>query len=115
MRYMITFNQVEGVWEELNEAEQTRHAAQLGALIGALKANGSELVFLAPPGQAATVRMHPDGLVETLDGPARPGFEQAGGYYVVDVDSLEEAIEWARRGRFLAGSSEVRQIIDFPE
>jgi len=114
MKFMITFNHQEGVWEGLSEEERNRHAAQLGALIGALKAKGSELVFFAPADQAVTVRKQADGRVEALDGPWRPGPEQAGGYYIVEAESLEEAIEWARRGRFLTGSNEVRQIIDFP-
>ena len=38
------------------------------------------------------------------------GPEQVGGYYIIEADTLDEAVEWARRGRWLVGSNEVRQI-----
>ena len=40
--------------------------------------------------------------------------EQPGGYYIIDAESVEEAVEWAKKGRWLIGSNEVRQIITLP-
>lgn len=72
----------------------------------------ARLVFLAPPQKAATVRMLDDGRVEVTNGPYRESNEQPGGYYIIEAESMEEAVEWARKGRFMTGSNEVRQILD---
>jgi hypothetical protein len=115
MKFIIFFNHVEGVWEHLDGATRARHQQSLGKLMTDLAAEkNSKLVFFGPPSAARTVRQHPDGRQEIVDGPSRPGPEQAGGYYLIEAESMQEAMEWARRGRFLTGSNEVRQIIDFP-
>ena len=50
--------------------------------------------------------------MEIIDGPAFPGPEFLGGYYLIEAEDLEEATRWAERGRILPGSNEVRQIMD---
>ena len=116
MKFMIFFNHVEGVWEGLDEATKARHQATLGKLMTDLAAEkDAKLVFFAPPNDARTVRQLPDGRQEIVAGPSRPGPEQSGGYYLIEADSMDEAVEWARRGRFLTGSNEVRQILEFPD
>ena len=49
---------------------------------------------LQPTGTATTVRIT-DGGVVTSDGPFAETKEQLGGYYLIDVDNLDTAIEWA--------------------
>jgi hypothetical protein len=114
MKFFISFNHVEGEWEKLSDAEREGHAKTLREFAQALKREkGTDLVFFAPPQQAQTVRIDSGTPLRLLDGPALPGPEASGGYYIIEADSLDEAIEWAKRGRFLVGSNEVRQIIDF--
>lgn len=113
MKFMITFNHIDGEWDKLTAEQQQVHGGTLGELIAALKAEqNSDLTFFAPVEQAKTVRMHPDGQLAISDGPYLESSEQPGGYYIIEVDSIEEAVEWAKRGRFLVGSNEVRQIIE---
>lgn len=113
MRYMITFNHADGAREKLFEDEQEQHGRWLSELSRALKEVGSQLIFLHPHQEAKTERMHDDGQLQVTDG-LPPGVdEQPGGYYIVEVESEQEAIEWAPRGRFMLGSNEVRQIADF--
>jgi hypothetical protein len=111
---MITFNHVDGEWEKLTAAEREGHGAELKELVRAVKEEkNSKLVLLAPKQGAKTVRIHPDKRLEVIDGPYLENAEYPGGYYIIEADSIEEAVEWAKRGRFLVGSNEVRQIIDF--
>jgi hypothetical protein len=111
MQFMITFNHIDGVWDRLDEAERESHGKWLGRFVSELRAEkGSELVFLTPPENRKTVRKQESGKIEVLDGPAIGGPEQVGGYYIIEADTLDEAVEWARRGRWLVGSNEVRQI-----
>lgn len=112
MKFMITFNHVEGVWANVSDDRRRQHAGELKAFSEALAAVGSHLVFFAPVEQAKTVRLYADGKMDVHDGPFRAGHEQPGGYFIVEVASVDEAVAWARRGRFLTGSNEVRQIVE---
>ena len=70
------------------------------------------MVFFRPPEESRTVRLLADGIMEVEDGLNNKTAEQAGGYYIVDVASMDEALEWAKKGRFIVGSNEVRQLVD---
>ena len=115
MQFMITFNHLDGVWERLSADEQEGHAKWLERFVAELAAEkNSKLVFIAPPDRRKAVRKHADGKIEVTDGPAIAGPEQMGGYYIIDADSIDEAVEWAKKGRWLVGSNEVRQMFSPP-
>ena len=114
MKYMITFNHIDGAWDQLSPAEREGHGTWLKEFMESLKAEkGSKLVFLNPATKPRTVRMHADGRVEVHEGPYIESSEQPGGFYIIEADSMEEAVEWAKKGRFMVGSNEVREIVDF--
>jgi len=52
---------------------------------------------LEPTTTAVTVRKNGDGKMLVTDGPFAETKEQLAGYYILDCDSIEEAIEWARK------------------
>ena len=54
--------------------------------------------------------MHDDGSVTTEAGPFNDAAEYVGGIYVIEAPSLSEAVEWARKARFMVGANEVRQL-----
>ncbi len=63
---------------------------------------------------ATTVRVR-DGQRSVTDGPFAETKEVLGGYYLLDVDSLDDAIGWAEQcpaAEF--GSVELRPLMDFP-
>jgi hypothetical protein len=65
--------------------------------------------------QATTVRVRDDGAV-TVDGPFAETKEQLGGFYVVECDNLDDALEAARQcpgSKY--GSVEVRPVVDFTQ
>lgn len=51
---------------------------------------------LQPSGTARTLRAS-RGEVEVSDGPFTESKEQLGGYYVIDVGSVDEAVKWAQK------------------
>ena len=111
MRFMITFNHIEGEWERLSPEDREEHGKWLERFVAELEAEkGAKLVFMAPIETRKTVRKNRDGSVEVKDGPYLESAEQPGGYYEIEAESMEEAVDWARRGRWLVGSNEVRQI-----
>lgn len=56
--------------------------------------------------------MDRDGSLTRIDGPSSSASEYIGGLHVIEADSIDEALEWAERARFMIGSNEVRQIWD---
>ncbi len=83
----------------------TQELTQAGVMRG-----GSEL---KPVATATTVRVRA-GKVLTMDGPFAETKEQLGGYYLIDVADLDQAIFWAAKiPSALVGSIEIRpQAID---
>jgi hypothetical protein len=70
---------------------------------------------LQPPTEATTVRAQ-GGDVLTSDGPFAETKEWLAGYYKIEVESLDEAIEWARKVPSVAhgGSIEIRPLAPMP-
>ena len=114
MRYMMLVYSTEGP-DGLapEEAERIRaghekvigEATRKGVLIGAEP--------LAPTSTATTVR-HENGKVLVTDGPFAETKEHLAGYYIIECENLDEAIEWAAKiptacqGR--EGSIEIRPM-----
>jgi hypothetical protein len=107
--------------DEKRQAAQTQEAAQ--AEMDAYWAFGDWLKgkdwatdaaeALYGTDQATTVRVR-DGQTVTTDGPFAETREQFGGFYVVDCDNLDQAIEAAARiPGALHGSVEIRPVVDF--
>jgi hypothetical protein len=70
---------------------------------------------LLPPSTAARVS-YAEGRATVTDGPFAEAKEAVGGYWIVQVRSREEAIEWARRAPMGNGDIvEVRQIREMGE
>lgn len=115
MRFMITFRHLlDSGWDHLDEAERQRVTERHEAFQAELREEqDTGLVFFGPPDQAKTVRGRRGGDVEVIDGPYSNAAEFVGGYYIVDVESVDEAVEWAKRGRYMIGHNEVRQIVEF--
>jgi len=73
---------------------------------------------LCPPSTGARIS-YADGKPAVTDGPFAESKEVIGGYWIIQVRSREEAIEWAKRAPMSGGDViEVRQIQEmsgFPE
>lgn len=67
---------------------------------------------LMPPSTATTVRIR-DGKALTTDGPFAETKEQLAGFYILEVDNLDQAIQWAAKiPAALYGAVEIRPVID---
>jgi hypothetical protein len=89
--------------------EYNKSLQKAGVLLG--------LDGLLPPSTGARVS-YTDGKATVTDGPFAEAKEAIGGYWIIQVRSREEAIEWARRAPMANNEIiEVRQIhemSDFP-
>ncbi len=75
------------------------------------------LAALKSTASATSVRTR-DGRAITLDGPFAETKEQLAGYYILDCENLDEALDWAKRiasaCKGAEGCIEVRPVSDFP-
>lgn len=114
MRFAISMTDIEGAWDGLDAESQRQILDRHGQLKEALKAAGCyvDALHFHPRHEARTVRMLEDGSVTTAAGPFSDATEYVGGIYVIECDSMQEAVDWATRARFMVGANEVRQIWD---
>jgi hypothetical protein len=117
MQYMLLIYGDENAWDRRNDEERAQMMAAYGAFTMELRDSGAMVAgdALESPQTATTVRVKNDETL-TTDGPFAETKEQLGGYYLVEADSLDEAIEWAAKipaARY--GSVEVRPIAVFEE
>ena len=120
MKFMISFTHTTGEWADqvprwaqLSDEEKQGVAGHLKEAMDALETEqGTKMVFFDAPENARTVRMHQDGSLDVEENALLNGTEFVGGYFIIDVDSMDEALGWAKRTRWLVGANEVREIKD---
>jgi hypothetical protein len=114
MQYMLLIYDAENVWRSMPEGERNAMMGEYFAYTEELRRAGAYVAGdpLQPTSSATTVRVR-DGETLTTDGPFAETKEQLGGYYIVEADSLDEALEWARKiPSARLGSIEVRPIME---
>jgi hypothetical protein len=112
MKFLISMADVEDEFETLPEQEQERVLERHTDFQRQLGDRYVCCYGLRPSGEARTVRLRHDGRFVVTNELMAPSKEPMGGFYVIEADSFEEAVEWAKRGRFRPGPNEVRQIQD---
>ena len=113
MQYLIQIftNEAAERYEELSEAEKESVTAEYFAISAAPGVLGG--AQLQPPATATTVRVQ-DGRTMTTDGPFLETKEALGGYYLLEAEDLDAAIELAARipAARLGGAVEVRPLVE---
>lgn len=112
MRYMLLIHTDESAVPAPPPDGATAMSADYAAYNEAMRKAGVVLAGdrLQPASTAASVRVK-NGETVVLDGPYMEAKEQFGGYYMIDVPDIDQAIEWAARCPAAArGTVEVRQI-----
>ncbi len=100
-----------GAWQQLSEEAQS---AITGEYMAIMQAPGvSAGAQLQPAMTATTVRVQ-DGATLTTDGPFPETKEALGGYYLLEADDLDAAIELAAQvpAARLGGAVEVRPLVE---
>lgn len=116
MRYMVMHYQTQadedGVIPSPEQqaaiGEYMREAALSGVFLGGEGVHGSS--------KGARVEVT-DGAVRVIDGPFAEAKELIGGFAILDVSSLEEAVEHARKFALIVGTHrvDVRQVVEFAD
>lgn len=110
MEYVLLIHATDA-YDTLSEEEGKKLYAEHYAFMDAAKEAGVKMPYSAEmeqPDRARLVRHVGDQLLVT-DGPFSEAKEQLGGFYVVDVPTVDEAVAWAKRIPTLPGDTiEVR-------
>ncbi|RNJ63162.1 MAG: YciI family protein [Porphyrobacter sp. IPPAS B-1204] len=112
MQFMLMINEDESAYAgaegaALLEATLAGHMKLAEDLVAAGVPFSGER--LKPAATATTLRFD-HGSVSLHDGPFAETHEELGGFYIIDVPSLDHALEWARRIPVPKGGIEVRPI-----
>jgi hypothetical protein len=113
VQYLLLIHDDESQWSTMSDDERNELYAGYGAFTNDLRDSGALVGAnqLQPTTTATTVRVR-DGETLTTDGPFAETKERLGGYYLIEVESLDEAIEWAAKiPTARTGTIEVRPVV----
>jgi hypothetical protein len=111
MKYALLVYTEPGSYESLPEDERMRVSGQYAAVSETSGIVGG--AQLQPVATATTIRVN-DGHALTTDGPFADTKEVFGGFYLLDADSLDRAIEVASQipATWMGGSVEIRPLVE---
>jgi hypothetical protein len=117
MKYMLTIFGDESGWEDVTP-EEMKAGMEPWSEYGRKITEAGVYVAgegLQPSATATTVR-NEGGQRAVTDGPFAETKEQLGGFYLLECDSLDEALEWAKQIPVQEGGSvEVRPVMDYEQ
>jgi hypothetical protein len=113
MQYALLINELPGAFEALDAQEREAVSAEYIAITSDPRVVGG--AQLAPAHTASTVRVK-EGDALVTDGPFADTKEVFGGYYLLEADDLDAAIQVAAKipAARLGGSVEIRPIVTPP-
>jgi hypothetical protein len=96
MKYLLIMHLNPEIWESLTEAEREAVMGGHGKFIETIRESGEMISTeaLGDPSASAVVRVR-DGVPVVTDGPYLETKEYLGGYYLIDCESKERALELA--------------------
>jgi hypothetical protein len=113
MQYALLIYGDESAWETLPDADRNALYQEYGRLSADLREQGKFLggEELQSVATATTVQVR-EGETLVSDGPFTETKETLGGFYLVEAESLDEAIDWASRiPTARTGTIEVRPVV----
>ena len=114
MKYMLLCYDDEAAWQRAGQAAHQAAMQEAVELCHEINAKGQYLLAspLAPVATAKSVRVR-DGKALVTDGPFAETREVLGGFYLIDVPNLDEAIAIAQRhSGARVGTVEIRPVFE---
>lgn len=116
MKYILLIYGSENATAGKSQQEAADHLGAWFKYTEDLQKSGKLLAgeALKPTPTATTVRVK-RGRTLTTDGPFAETKEQLGGFYILNAEDLDQAIEWAAKMPHMAGGGtvEVRPVMEF--
>jgi hypothetical protein len=115
MQYMLLIYNDPQTWESMPEAQRGEVYNAYGTFTAELQGSGKMVAgdALQATDTATSVRVR-DGETLTTDGPFSETKEVLGGYYMLEADNLDRALEVAARipAARMGGAIEVRPLVE---
>lgn len=114
MQYLLLIYEAEEIWENKTEAEKRTTIGGYLALNDRLRSDGQEWTGkpLLPTSTATSIRVRA-GERQITDGPFAETKEQLAGFYLLETDTLQAAIEYAALiPAAREGTIEIRPVAD---
>ena len=113
MKYVLLIYHDETTWNDQNEAEHQQIYDEYRSLIQRLQSSGKYLGGdqLQPRATASVIRVR-DGKPLVTDGPFAETREQIGGFFLIDVSNIDEAVSVAGQiPSARTGAIEIRPVV----
>jgi hypothetical protein len=112
MQFMLALIAEERSWEEITPDEVKKNLAEMGQFNAELTAAGAWVTGGGLQERATGTTVHySDGEPLITDGPFAETKEQLSGFWIIDVENLDEALAWAKKIPFTSNHVEIRPMV----
>jgi hypothetical protein len=112
MQFMLALIAEERSWEEITPEEVKKNLAEMGQFNAELTEAGAFVTAggLQERATGTTVHYSDDEPLVT-DGPFAETKEQLSGFWIIDVEGLDDALAWAKKVPLTEGHVEIRPMV----
>jgi hypothetical protein len=112
MQFMLALIAEERSWEDITPDEVKRNLAEMGQFNAELTEAGAFVTAggLQERATGTTVHYSEEAPLVT-DGPFAETKEQLSGFWLIEVDGLDEALAWAKKVPLTSGQVEIRPMV----
>ena len=116
MKYMLTIVGDPDTAPDVSPEQQEQELGRWFTFTEELEKAGAMVAGEALQGKETATTVHfGNGQPTLTDGPFAETKEQIGGFYLVDVENLDRALDWAKKIPARAGMVEVRPVREFEQ
>src|SRR4030095_7980423 len=111
-KYLILMTNDDAAWNRLTSSRQQQVIEEHAAFHDALETEHKFLLShrLRTTDEARSVTRNADGKFTSTSGGYLAGGRSMGGFYLIEAESMDEALEWAKRCRFIEGTNIVHEV-----
>ena len=111
-KYLILMTNDDAAWKRLSPERQQKVMEGHAAFHAALEAEHKLVLShrLRTTEEARAVTRSGDATFTTTTGGYLEGGRSIGGFYLIEAESMEEALDWAKRCRFIDGRNIVHEV-----
>ena len=112
MQFMLALIAEERNWEDVTPEEVKKNLADMGKFNAELTAAGAMVTGAGLQERATGTTVHyGEGEPLVTDGPFAETKEQLSGFWIIDVENLDEALAWAKKIPFTSDHVEIRPMV----
>ncbi len=112
MQFMLALIAEERSWEEVTPEEVKKNLAEMGQFNAELTEAGAFVTAGGLQERATGTTVHyGDEAPLVTDGPFAETKEQLAGFWLIEVESLDDALAWAKKVPLRSGHVEIRPMV----